>query len=85
MYGGRALTVGDVTGPAGTRDRGPREPLISRQALHAALLGFTHPISEKRLRFPAPLPDDLRELIAMLREHRFKSAPRVAGTVVELP
>ena len=37
-----------------------------RPALHAAVLGFTHPRSGERLRFEAPLPADLAELLAAL-------------------
>jgi len=33
-----------------------------RQALHAEVLGLTHPISREELLFRAPLPDDLRTL-----------------------
>jgi 23S rRNA pseudouridine1911/1915/1917 synthase len=40
---------------------------FARPALHAAVLGFTHPTTGKRLRFEAPLPDDLRKLLATLR------------------
>ena len=36
---------------------------FARQALHAAELGFTHPISGQNLRFEAQLPADMRELI----------------------
>ncbi|WP_375291733.1 RluA family pseudouridine synthase [Qipengyuania sp.] len=36
---------------------------FARQALHAAELGFTHPVSGERLLFRADLPPDLRELI----------------------
>lgn len=32
-----------------------------RQALHAAELGFVHPITGEKLHFRAPLPDDLRK------------------------
>ena len=39
-----------------------------RQALHAHLLGFTHPVSNKSLRFTAPLPSDMTELIAILKK-----------------
>ncbi len=42
--------------------RGRREADLRRPALHAALLGFEHPRSGERLRFEAPLPDDLRAL-----------------------
>ncbi len=44
------------------------KPLLSelnfaRQALHAAELGFIHPISQEVIRFVADLPADMRELI----------------------
>jgi 23S rRNA pseudouridine1911/1915/1917 synthase len=38
-----------------------------RQALHAAVLGFTHPITQTDLRFESPLPPDLSALLAVLR------------------
>ncbi len=38
-----------------------------RQALHAAVLGFDHPVSGEDLRFEAPLPQDMNDLIAMLK------------------
>ncbi|MEO1966467.1 RluA family pseudouridine synthase [Hyphomonas sp.] len=38
-----------------------------RQALHAAVLGFVHPITKEALRFEAPLPEDMSDLIAALR------------------
>ncbi|MGY6536264.1 MAG: pseudouridine synthase [Pararhodobacter sp.] len=38
-----------------------------RQALHAAALGFEHPVSGAALRFEAPLPGDMQDLLAMLR------------------
>ena len=34
-----------------------------RQALHAAVLGFVHPVTGDRLRFESDLPQDMRELI----------------------
>ena len=37
-----------------------------RQALHAARLGFVHPVSGERLDFQAPLPDDFAALKAAL-------------------
>ncbi|MEL6877117.1 MAG: RluA family pseudouridine synthase [Pseudomonadota bacterium] len=36
---------------------------FTRQALHAAELGFLHPISGENMRFSADLPEDMRELI----------------------
>lgn len=37
-----------------------------RQALHAATLGFVHPVSGEKLSFEAPLPDDFAALIAKI-------------------
>jgi 23S rRNA pseudouridine1911/1915/1917 synthase len=39
---------------------------LARQALHAAVLGFTHPITGEMLRFETPLPPDLARLEAEL-------------------
>ncbi|MFT6458265.1 RluA family pseudouridine synthase [Pseudophaeobacter arcticus] len=44
-----------------------------RQALHAAVLGFVHPVSGEEMRFEAPLPQDMSDLIEALR------LPPVAG------
>ena len=54
------------------RPRAGLKPLLARlgfarQALHAAVLGFIHPLSGQALRFASPLPDDMRELIGELR------------------
>lgn len=38
-----------------------------RQALHAATLGFVHPVTGAALRFAAPLPADMADLLAQLR------------------
>ncbi|HZY79163.1 MAG TPA: RluA family pseudouridine synthase [Cyclobacteriaceae bacterium] len=38
--------------------------VIPRQALHAKSLGFTHPITGKRLHFDSELPEDFKEVIA---------------------
>lgn len=40
---------------------------LGRQALHAAELGFEHPVSGRRLAFESPLPEDLAGLVAALR------------------
>jgi 23S rRNA pseudouridine1911/1915/1917 synthase len=39
---------------------------LKRQALHAAVLGFVHPVTGERLRFESPLPDDMAQLEANL-------------------
>lgn len=40
---------------------------FSRQALHAAELGFDHPVSGEAMMFHAPLPQDMADLIDVLR------------------
>jgi 23S rRNA pseudouridine1911/1915/1917 synthase len=63
VYGGRlALPKGASDGLIATL-RGFR-----RQALHAAKLGFTHPVSGEALEFEAPLPDDFEGLLQALRK-----------------
>ncbi len=44
-----------------------RPILFGRQALHAWRLGFRHPAENRNIKFEAPIPDDLRELIGRLR------------------
>ena len=41
--------------------------VLGRQALHAAILAFSHPVTGERLRFEAPLPADLQAALAALR------------------
>lgn len=41
---------------------------LARQALHAAVLGFGHPVSGAALRFESPLPADMARLEALLAE-----------------
>jgi 23S rRNA pseudouridine1911/1915/1917 synthase len=39
---------------------------FERQALHAAELGFTHPVTKNRLSFASPMPPDMQELTRAL-------------------
>ncbi len=39
---------------------------FDRQALHARKLGLIHPVSGKHMEWSAPLPDDMKQLIAVL-------------------
>lgn len=60
--------VGD---PVYGRTRGEHRELLqrlafSRQALHAALLGFTHPVSKENLSFQSDVPSDIQELLGAL-------------------
>jgi 23S rRNA pseudouridine1911/1915/1917 synthase len=43
-------------------------PGVNRLALHAATLGFDHPTDGRRLQFESPLPRELQDLVAGLRE-----------------
>jgi 23S rRNA pseudouridine1911/1915/1917 synthase len=40
--------------------------IMPRQALHAKVLGFHHPITGKFVRFESDLPEDMKELIKKL-------------------
>jgi 23S rRNA pseudouridine1911/1915/1917 synthase len=46
----------------------PATPPFARQALHAEKLALTHPQTAKILQWQAPLPADMRQLIAALRD-----------------
>lgn len=41
---------------------------FGRQALHAATLGFVHPVTGEELEFTSPLPDDIEQLLQALRD-----------------
>ncbi len=59
--GRRLAHAGAGAGPAGAAIAE-----FPRQALHARLLGFIHPITGERLSFDSPLPDDMAALLANL-------------------
>ncbi len=48
------------------KQMGPNESEFARQALHAATLGFIHPISGEKMRFESPIPVDMQELLSEL-------------------
>jgi len=50
------------------KDGGQKDGGFNRQALHAAVLGFTHPITGQALRFEAAPPADMQALIDALGE-----------------
>jgi 23S rRNA pseudouridine1911/1915/1917 synthase len=52
--------------PANTVKAAIAEAGLSRQALHAAVLGFVHPVTRERLRFESPLPADMARLEQLL-------------------
>jgi 23S rRNA pseudouridine1911/1915/1917 synthase len=60
--------IGDpVYGRAGkTHGKILKELGFCRQALHAAELGFTHPVTKRGLSFSSPMPTDMQELMRAL-------------------
>ena len=60
--------IGDpVYGRSGrTHGKLLKELHFERQALHAAELGFTHPVTKHRLSFSSPMPPDMQELFKAL-------------------
>ncbi|MFC3067643.1 RluA family pseudouridine synthase [Phenylobacterium soli] len=52
--------------PAESVRRAMVEAGLGRQALHAALLGFRHPVTGETLRFESPLPADMARLAVLL-------------------
>jgi 23S rRNA pseudouridine1911/1915/1917 synthase len=56
---------------AGDPKYGPKKTLdINGQALHAGILGFTHPRTNEYLEFEAPLPADFESLLREFRNNR---------------
>jgi 23S rRNA pseudouridine1911/1915/1917 synthase len=66
MYGGRLVY------PWQLADAEPavQQPVISRVALHAHTLEFRHPKTDEMVKFEAPLPEDMQNLLDMLRKYR---------------
>ena len=72
VYGGRRRMPGRQPGAA-------EAAAFPRQALHAAVLGFAHPVTGAALRFESALPADMAALVAALRgegPERIESRPR---------
>jgi 23S rRNA pseudouridine1911/1915/1917 synthase len=68
MYGGKPVYPWQLKDIELT----PEDPIISRCALHAWTISFKHPTTEKIVSFEAPLPDDMQNLLDMLRKYRKK-------------
>ena len=68
VYGGR---------PRPVRDMQPEAAQVlsafRRQALHAAVLGLAHPVTEEECRFEAPLPADFQSLLGALEKDAVQS------------
>lgn len=73
IYGGRArLSAGELRTWCREKSLTPELPddtvLLDRQALHAHRLSFTHPRSGEPLTITAPIPQDIQNLILILRQ-----------------
>jgi len=64
VYGGRRTLGPKTLSPAGLE----AVRFFPRQALHAATLGFVHPVSGEFMSFEAELPQDMRDLLSALAE-----------------
>jgi 23S rRNA pseudouridine1911/1915/1917 synthase len=62
VYGGRRKVSEKALGPVASQVMA-----FPRQALHAATLGFEHPVTGETMRFEAPLPPDMAGLLEALR------------------
>ena len=82
MYGGRHLQIRDILPPGSGGDR--LQFVLERQALHATLLGFAHPMTDEQVEFTAPVPDDVANVISMLRARGPCDRPTVAGAALDL-
>ncbi|MBU3698404.1 MAG: RluA family pseudouridine synthase [Candidatus Kapabacteria bacterium] len=52
---------------------------IHRQALHARMLGFTHPVTRERMSFESPLPSDMQACLDLLRDRHAHASANPRG------
>ncbi|MHC4458161.1 MAG: RluA family pseudouridine synthase [Planctomycetota bacterium] len=66
MYGGKLVYPWQLADTEAV----PQDPVISRIALHASTLEFKHPTTSEIMKFEAPLPEDMQNLLNMLLKYR---------------
>ena len=66
MYGGKLVYPWQLA----DEEQATQDPIITRCALHAHSLEFKHPTTEEQVSFEAPLPEDMQNLLDMLRQFR---------------
>ena len=64
---GHTLVGDEVYGGGKTKFEAINKALIHGQCLHAAHLELTHPRTNEKMRFSAPLPQNFEELLQKLR------------------
>lgn len=69
LYGNRTVELSSCrsVGLSDSTTEQKRDSTIKRQALHAHKIEFTHPITRKKMRLKAPIPEDIERLIDGLR------------------
>jgi len=68
MYGGKLIYPWQLADAEPT----VQDPIINRVALHAYTLEFKHPTTDEMMKFEAPVPKDMQNLLTMLRKYRKK-------------
>jgi 23S rRNA pseudouridine1911/1915/1917 synthase len=71
VYAGRKSKIAGLNAED-TRRLGDLLQNFKRQALHAAALGFIHPVTKQALHFESELPAEMQELMAALRRNTSK-------------
>jgi len=66
-YGGREPHSINITSNIKSQIRNLLE-MMPRQALHAKVLGFTHPHTKEKIRFETELPDDMKNIIGKIKQ-----------------
>jgi len=66
-YGGRNRQIGKLSS-AQRNEVGSYLQAVSRQMLHARVLGFVHPITREKLHFEVEPPEDYMQLLNKLKE-----------------
>jgi len=63
VYGGEQRALNDADTP------GLKQAIsqLKRQALHARLLGFEHPVTAENLTFSLPIPQDIQQVVDALQ------------------
>lgn len=69
-YGGRNPRILQRIGVGYREDFERIMGIMKRQALHATMLGFYHPVKKQYMEFYAPLPEDMKKLLEYLEEVR---------------
>ena len=69
MYGGKMVYPWQLK----DAEPAPEDPVMARTALHAWKLEINHPVTDERMEFEAPVPEDMNNFIEGLRKYRNKN------------